>query len=155
MPFINTRTGELNKTLWDVRLAYPQVSFPAHVDQHEEFLFYEEVNPPLYDEITHDLVEATPVGGKQQWMLVEVSPEEAEARRRARIPSVVSIRQARLALYEAGLLDDIEQLVQSLGATAAIEWEYAQFVERNHPLVGALGLSEVELDELFLSASQK
>lgn len=69
-------------------------------------------------------------------------------------PTVVTMRQARLALLQADKLGDINLLVQQLGSAAQIEWEYAQTVERSHPLVQALGMSNGDLDELFLVASQ-
>lgn len=69
------------------------------------------------------------------------------------IPSVVSMRQARLALLQAGKLDDIEAAVAQLGTAAQIEWEYAQTVERSHPLVQSLGMSDAELDVLFTQAA--
>lgn len=81
---------------------------------------------------------------------VEVLPADPVV---APIPSVVSMRQARLALLQAGKLDDIEAAVAQLGASAQIEWEYAQTVERSHPLVQSLGMSDTELDALFTQAA--
>lgn len=72
------------------------------------------------------------------------------------IPSVVSMRQARLALYAAGLLDAVTASVQALGGALWIEWEYATEVRRDAPLVTelsiALGLTEAQLDALFTQA---
>lgn len=73
----------------------------------------------------------------------------------------VTMRQARLALLNAGLLDSVATFIDSLpsphNAIAKIEWEYAQTVFRNQGLVvnlaGALGLTEAQVDALFLEAS--
>lgn len=70
-------------------------------------------------------------------------------------PSVVTMRQARLALLDAGKLDDVTEMVAALGSAAQIEWEYAQTVDRTHPLVQALDLTEAELDDLFVLAASK
>jgi hypothetical protein len=79
------------------------------------------------------------------------------------IPAEVTMRQARLALLEAGLLTTVETAIASMsgpvGEAARIEWEYSSTMKRTQPLVLALGaqlgLSETDLDNLFLSASQK
>ena len=79
-----------------------------------------------------------------------------------KVPSKVTMRQARLALLQAGLLDDTEALIASLegpeGQAARIEWDYSSEVFRNKPFVitlGAqLGLDDEQLDALFITASQ-
>lgn len=73
------------------------------------------------------------------------------------VPVVVTMRQARLALLGAGLLEQVNAAVAALpdieGAAARIEWEYAQEVRRDSPLVAglsaALGLTDEILDSLF------
>jgi hypothetical protein len=75
---------------------------------------------------------------------------------------VVSMRQARLALLGAGLLPTVEAAIAALpgveGDAARIEWEYASVVARNSGLVPqmgiALGLTEQQLDGLFIAARQ-
>lgn len=77
------------------------------------------------------------------------------------VPSVVSMRQARLALLGAGLYDGVNAAIDSLPSpqkeAARIEWEYATEVQRTSGLVptlgAALGLPESQLDSLFVTAS--
>lgn len=77
------------------------------------------------------------------------------------IPSVVTMAQAKLALLYAGLYEQVEQALADLPepqkTAALIEWNHRQTLERGHPLVGqvadGLGLTEQQLDELFLDAS--
>ena len=77
------------------------------------------------------------------------------------IPSVVTMRQARLALLQAGVLPLVESAIASMESptkeAAKIEWEYSQEVQRNKPFVqmlgASLGLTEEQLDNLFLLAS--
>lgn len=75
------------------------------------------------------------------------------------IPKRVTMRQARLALSEAGLLDDVNAAIVAAGGAAVIEWEYATEVRRSWPLVAtlasALNMTEVDLDALFSAAAQK
>jgi len=72
-------------------------------------------------------------------------------------PTVVSMRQARLALLGAGLLGVVSDTIASMpgvqGEAARIEWEYATEVLRDSPLVlGMPGLTAEQLDALFVAA---
>ena len=75
-------------------------------------------------------------------------------------PSVVTMRQARLALLGAGLLASVDTAIDSLPSpqkeAARIEWEYATEVQRVSGLVpmmgAALGLDDAALDALFVAA---
>lgn len=72
------------------------------------------------------------------------------------IPASISMRQARLALLGAGLLESVKELVGQMPQPNQIEWEYATDVHRDSPLVSALAsalnLSNEQLDNLFLEA---
>ena len=73
-------------------------------------------------------------------------------------PKVVTMRQARLALLQSGLLATIETAITS-GTDEAmkIEWEYATEVKRDWgsliTLVTQLGITDLQLDALFQLAS--
>lgn len=77
------------------------------------------------------------------------------------VPAVVTMRQARLALLKNNMLTQVNTAVANMpgaaGDTARIEWEFSSTVERNRPLVqsliGALGLTESQLDDLFRLAA--
>lgn len=70
---------------------------------------------------------------------------------------VVTMRQARLALLQAGKLADVDAVIAQAGDAARIEWEYAQELRRDHPLVtamgAALGMSVEQIDALFVQAA--
>lgn len=76
-------------------------------------------------------------------------------------PETVTMRQARLALLGAGLLGTVNAAVAAIpgveGEAARIEWEYAQEVRRDSPLVSglsvALGLTSEQLDALFVAGA--
>ena len=73
------------------------------------------------------------------------------------VPPSVSMRQARLALLGAGLLDSVNAAIAAVGGAAQIEWEYASEVRRDSPLVASMGVAlsmdEAALDALFVQAA--
>lgn len=87
-------------------------------------------------------------------------PEPAQAQADS-VPSAVTMRQARLALLGAGLLDDIDAAINGLPSpqkeAARIEWEYSQEVQRHNGFVSVLapmlGLTEAQTDALFVQAA--
>jgi hypothetical protein len=87
------------------------------------------------------------------WLEEGNTPEPAD------IPPVViptlTMRQARLALLSAGLLDEVEAAITT--PENRIWWDYSTVVERSHPLVNAvltaLGKTETEIDSMFIEAN--
>ena len=78
------------------------------------------------------------------------------------VPQSVTMRQARLALLGAGLLDQVDAAIASISdpvqrKAAEIEWEYAQTVDRNSPftqqMAVGLNLTAEQLDALFTQAA--
>lgn len=73
------------------------------------------------------------------------------------VPTRVEMAQARLALLQQGLLDDVEAAMSSMPRDAQIEWEFRSHVVRTSPLVTALAtqlqLDEAQLDALFTLAA--
>jgi len=75
-------------------------------------------------------------------------------------PAEVTMRQARLALLQAGKLAAVDAAINALPeptkTAARIEWEYSGTVRRRQPLVlalaPALGLNDAQLDALFIAA---
>jgi len=112
-----------------------------------------------------------PEGDTARYMLSDgwtpVTAADAQALRdaaNAPVPIVidsVTMRQARLALLGAGLLAQVEAAFDALPepnkSAAKIEWEFATALNRDHPLVAslavALGLTDEQIDALFLQAS--
>jgi len=77
------------------------------------------------------------------------------------VPEMVTMRQARLALLQAGKLADVNAAILALPSPekeqAQIEWEYATEIKRDNALVTklapALGLDAPALDALFTMAA--
>ena len=83
---------------------------------------------------------------------------EDEMRARNPVPQQVTMRQARLALLSAGLLDDVEMVIAAAGREAQLEWEYAAEVDRSNPAVAAVqqqeSLTDAQIDDLFREAAK-
>lgn len=73
------------------------------------------------------------------------------------IPKTITLRQARLYLLSINLLDDLENII-SQNRAYQIEWEYANQIERESPLVKilvqALVWNDERIDEMFTEASK-
>ena len=81
-----------------------------------------------------------------------------EMRARNPVPQQVTMRQARLALLKAGLLDYAEAAIASAGREAQLEWEYAAVVERSNPVIAIVqqqqGVTDEQIDDLFREAAK-
>jgi hypothetical protein len=94
------------------------------------------------------------------WSVVQAPPADSVIPPKV---TEVTMRQARLALLGAGLLDDVDAALNAIPneaqrKAALIEWEFSNTVQRDMSLVQqlapALGLSEQQLDNLFAQAAQ-
>lgn len=86
------------------------------------------------------------------WINDGNTPEEADS-----LPKpYITMRQARLALFNAELLDDVQSIIDQLGEPIKIWWEYSLEVGRDHTYVlqvmALLGKSSIEIDALFEQA---
>ena len=94
------------------------------------------------------------------WDIRDKTEEELRQEYLATIPSVVTMRQARLALLQQGLLNSVNYALSTMqgieGEAARIEWEYAAEVYRDSPLVqslsSGLGWTEQQILDLFALA---
>lgn len=79
------------------------------------------------------------------------------------VPASVTARQIRLWLVQHGVsLSAVESAIDGIPDamqrdSVRVEWEYAPYVERSHPmlvpLAAALGLSEAQVDAAFREAA--
>lgn len=145
----------------DWKVDFPLTSFPTPrdgIDFPEHGIYWvHPTEPPEYDPETEQVVEGQPEQVEGQWRqtwTVEPLPPEP-------VPQAVTMRQARLALLQIGKLAAVDTAIDSLPdpdkSAARIEWEYSQEVQRDKPFVSmlapALGLTEEDLDNLFVLAS--
>lgn len=77
--------------------------------------------------------------------------------RLAAVPATVTMRQARLALIDAGKYAAVQAAVAQADDRTRVEWEFAATVERDSPIVAllaqAVGLDDGTLDTLFTAAA--
>lgn len=97
-----------------------------------------------------------------RWVEAGNTPEPADVPKVPKVSSV-TMRQARLALLQAGLLSSVQSSLETIidetqKQVALIEWEFAATVDRSSPftqsLASSLGLTEENLDLLFQAASE-
>lgn len=135
------------------------------------------IRNPIYNAFGTIDCEVLSVNG--QWGPYTASPEDVEAYGREvyalaaqmdiapyvepepappMIPTSISRFQARAALLAAGLLDDVEAAVAAAGNFERLAWAEAMEWRRDSPtlmtLAAGVGLSEVEIDDLFVQAAQ-
>jgi hypothetical protein len=123
-----------------------------------------------YDIYPHITIEGDAILGYSDWVLendqyvrrpLGTSEEISVFRYKQNVPTTISKRQAKLALLQVGLLDQVPALIAAIEdpinrKIAEIEWESATNIDRNHILVKtlslSLGLTESALDDLFVLA---
>lgn len=80
------------------------------------------------------------------------------------VPETISARQVRLWLLNNNIpLSQVDVAINTISdellrEKTRVEWEYAPYIERNHPLIGSLaqylGLTSEQIDQGFIDASQ-
>jgi hypothetical protein len=114
---------------------------------------------PSYDTATEKLVGPQEIGGGFVGYVVEsLTPEEIEAAYQATIPTVVTMRKARVYLVRNNLLDTINSVVASQGQEAIETWNTSHEVQRTNPLLNYVldsqGYSELDKDQMFIDADK-
>ena len=79
------------------------------------------------------------------------------------IPETVSARQVRIWLIQHGIsLSQVDLAIDNINDPVMrditrVEWEYAPYIERNHPMLiplgNALGLTQEQIDIAFIEAN--
>ena len=73
------------------------------------------------------------------------------------VPQTVSPRQARLALVQSGLYDQVNATINALDKTTQVWWEYTLVIERQNPILlnvaAQIGLQSYQVDALFILAA--
>ena len=160
----------------EIRAEYPNTSFPTvFVAPSEYEVVFETPNPATSLQVgVQDGTEIDSKGNRVvRWSIrdmfsdtttdgIVVTKAEQEAKyladkAKALVPKTITPRQVRLVLLGAGLLDDIEVLLATDKAMQ-IWWEYSLEVDRDNAHIvtagTALGLTEKQIDDLFIKGSK-
>lgn len=147
-------------TLTDLRRDNPGVSFPRDLSNFDTTPWHcypvQPTEPPtapgkLLERASPELVNGV---WQERWSLVDAPPPV--------VPEQVTMRQARLALLGAGLLDVVGPAIAAIPdpltrEAVQITWEYSADVQRRNPLIAelsrALGMTDADIDNLFRSAA--
>lgn len=145
-------------SLQQLKESHPNTSFPRRPapDALAEYSVYPLNYDPKPDADVVTTAEIENRGG-EWWQTYSSRAFTAEE---VRPGMVVTMRQARLALLNQGLLDSVTAAIAALPEgereAAEIQWEYGNDVERLSPLVvaltPALGLTDESMDDLFTLA---
>jgi hypothetical protein len=124
-------------------------------------------------EIPNELVAAWEAAGNPkaaQWTLLPPRPSDVAQWNGSEwvvptppVPESVSARQIRLWLIRQGIsLSAVDAAIDAIPDqlqrdSVRVEWDYAPYVERTHPmlipLAAALGLTEQQADQAFIEAA--
>lgn len=125
---------------------------------------YFDVSRVVWDERIDGALPAVTLGkmqrnGDQLETLADFLPDHASALYAESVPQEITIRQAVLALREAGYLAAVEAWVANLDGELEIYWKRSQTVRRDHAFVESarveLGLTQQQMDQLFILAATK
>ena len=148
----------------------PQTSFPSVISDElaAQYGYHKVVlsDEPPFDASTQKLLLTDPEFDGQswscQWHIVDLSEEELlGVRQTSRMMMNVTPFQAKAALLDADLLDDIEALIAdpSTDRKVVLAWNNVTEFRRLSPMVAgiasALGWSDEQLDTLFEAAALK
>ena len=136
MLYINTDTQEIRELDQNMVQMWKDTNNP-------KLLVWNELPPKPSDDAIWD---------NNNWIIPQVS-----------VPANISAKQIRLWLIQHGIsLQSVTDAIntiedQLLRDSVAVEWEYAPYIERNHPmlvpLAQNLGLTETQIDQAFIEAS--
>ena len=132
------RVAEVAKEPFDVALPLFWVEAPQEVSPSTHLFDNSSATFVLHEETPEEV----PTQSKEEW----------------RATTEVSRFQARIALYNFGLLEAVNKMMSDPATPFIVKeaWESAQVFKRNSPTVAAMGaglkLTEDQIDELFKAA---
>ena len=166
MTYYNTQAQTFGHSHDDVARA-TRSSFAAGTVQVGPYVLVEVAPEPAHDpdtqriELAASPTERTGQAWLRGWVVVALTASEMAAIAKAKVPASVTMRQGRLALLAAGKLAQVDAAIASLPepqkSAALIEWKFSNELQRGNAFVAtlgaALGLSDAQVDQLFIAAA--
>lgn len=171
--YINIITLEYPLSAKQIMAQYPNISFPSdNVSRDSIFIEYGYyrvtlLEEPEYNSATHRISQhKNPILQNNQWVLgwdiIPLTQEEINSYTSDwRNKATATPRQLRLALLDFGMLDLVEQIIETAPRSIKIEWEYSVLYERKNPAWEELGqltepqITAEQIDEIFKHAATK
>lgn len=141
---------------WDNMINFPKVGNP------EAYGFYpitRDVTVPVHNHLEKPVLRRRVEGLTvvEYYEIVDLSEDEIAALNP--VPESVTSAQAVVVLAEEGILDTVEAIIALYPRTVQIWFERANTWERGNPYIMGLGmelgLTEVQVDDLFRKAAKK
>ena len=137
--------------------------YTERTDLHQQDGFFEFITPEFLERQKQGKVVFDEINKVYTYEVLEKTEEEIETYNKALIPKIISQRQLRTQLALNGFdLSDVQAIIDSLPdpnkTIAQIAWDYASTFVRNDALLnsiaGILGISQSDLDQIFINASK-
>ena len=132
---------------------------------NEGVKFYEcQENIPTIPENHHLVGPTYVIDHENNLVILNYTTEENIGSPQINIPDIITATQIRLWLVNNNIsLESIDNAISAIGdpllrEKTRVQWEYAPYVERNHPFINMigdqLGLGSSQIDQAFIEASQ-
>jgi hypothetical protein len=135
----------------------PNVIAPSHETILANGWYVYVDNHPAYDPETQKIERIDVVEGVQQYLIVDLTPEEIRANT---VPQTITQGQGKLRLLYMGLLGTVEAMISQAGQEEQIYWEYwiewrrdSAIINRLAPMIWETD-TDAQLDDFFIEASK-
>jgi hypothetical protein len=147
---------------YDVAYWFPMTE--TAIENNYTLVLVNELPQPTFNSATQNCaLQTTPFLSDGEWVIdwivTDKTPEEIAAELASwRQSTFCTPFQGRMALAESNLLTQVEAAINSADQKTKVAWEYALEWKRTSPMIEtlatALGLSEIQVDDLFRTAKQ-
>lgn len=131
--------------------------YNGDIEQDDFYGSVTDVKPPEFDENTHVALFVGCNDGYWQIITREEYESMFNPPQPIQVPQSITPLQAKLQLLEMELLDEVEAMVAT-DRKISLYWNEALEIRRDHAtllaMVGALGLTDAQVDEMFIEASK-
>lgn len=111
------------------------------------------------DSLPEDFIGGGWTYNNEIWSQTDFASVYISEKNSVRVPQSVTMRQARLALSDAGILTDVINYMNASDIETQIYWETSRYINRLHPIVEnvrvELSMSQTDIDFLFILADSK